>query len=206
MPTVLLIRHGENDFITRQRLAGRLPGVHLNEKGRAQARVLAAALKDVLLKAVYSSPLERALETAQPIAAAHGLRVVKRPGLIETDQGEWEGKPIASLRRKKEWKLVQAQPSRFHHPGGESMVQQQARQIAEMEAICALHSDKDTVACVGHGDPIKLLIAHYIGLPLDNFQRLHLNTASVSTLVIGNKGTKLVNLNWSAAQFRKISP
>lgn len=200
MPTVLLIRHGENDFIKQQRLAGRLPGIHLNEKGRAQAAALAGALKTLPIKAIYSSPLERAVETAQPIANALGLRVVKRPGLIETDQGDWEGKHIAKLRRKKEWKLVHSQPSRFRHPGGESMVHQQMRLVEEMEAICKLHADKDLIVCVGHGDPLKLTVAYYIGLPLDNFQRLHVNTASVTALAIGKNGVKLLALNWTVKE------
>ena len=202
MPTVLLIRHGDNDYAKKQRLAGRLPGIHLNEKGRAQAEELARALRKVPLKAVYSSPLERAVETAQPIAEVHGLKVIKRAGLIETDQGMWEGKSVKSLRRSKEWKSVHLRPSRFHHPGGESMLHQQMRQVEEIEAICALHKAKDVIACVGHGDPIKLVIAHFIGLPLDHFQRLMLDTASVSTLLMkGEWGTMLLNLNWTAKGF-----
>lgn len=201
MPTVLLIRHGENDYVKKQRLAGRLPGVHLNERGRAQAQALAQALKDTPLKAIYCSPLERAVETAQPIAAAHGLKVIRREALVETQLGDWEGQSVKRLSRSKQWKLLQEHPSRFRFPGGEWMVEQQARLAAEIEALCAMHKPKDIIACVGHADPLKLIIVYYIGLPLDNFQRLMVNTASISTLVLGARGALLLNLNQSAAEF-----
>jgi probable phosphoglycerate mutase len=201
MPTVLLIRHGENDYVKKQRLAGRLPGVHLNERGRAQAQALARALKDTPLKAIYCSPLERAVETAQPIAAARGLKVIKRDALVETRLGEWEGQSVRRLSRSKQWKLLQEHPSRFRFPGGEWMVEQQARLAAEIEALCAMHKPKDIIACVGHADPLKLIIAYYIGLPLDNFQRLMVNTASISTLVMSARGALLLNLNQSPAEF-----
>lgn len=202
MQTVLLIRHAENDYSQKQRLAGRLPGIHLNEQGRAQAAALAEALGELPLMAVYSSPLERAVETAEPIAAAHGLKVIKRDGLTETLLGTWEGQSVKRLRRNKQWRLLHEQPSRFRFPGGEWMVEQQARRVAEIEAICAQHKAKELIACVGHADPLKLVIAYYIGLPLDHFQRIGLNVASVSTLRMSGKwGTTLVNLNWTPRIF-----
>jgi probable phosphomutase (TIGR03848 family) len=196
MPTILLIRHGENPYTKQQRLAGRLPDAHLNEQGRAQAAALAEALKDVPLKAIYSSPLERAVETAAPLAKEHGLRVVKRPGLIETDLGTWEGKEIKQLQGDKRWKLLQEHPSRFQFPGGEWMAAQQARLVTEIERLSARHKDKDLIACFSHADPLKLIIAHFIGLPLDSFQRLVIGTASVSTLRMEKGKVMLVNLNW----------
>ncbi len=201
MTTILLIRHGENDYVKKHRLAGRLPGVHLNEHGRAQAQALALALKDAPLKAVYCSPLDRAVETAQPIATALGLKVVKREALVETRLGEWEGKSVKILSRNKQWILLQEHPSRFRFPGGEWIVEQQARLVAEIEALCALHKPKDLIACVGHADPLKLIIAYYIGLPLDNFQRLMINTASISTVALGTSGARLLNLNQSVKDF-----
>ncbi|MEX1247267.1 MAG: histidine phosphatase family protein [Anaerolineales bacterium] len=196
MPTILLIRHGENEYTRTQRLAGRLPNAHLNERGRAQAAALAEALKGVPLKAIYSSPLERAVETAQPIARLHGLRVQKRPGLIETDLGSWQGQSIKKLQRNKEWKLLQEHPSRFRFPGGEWMAEQQSRLVTEIESLCALHTTRAVIACVGHADPIKLIIAHYVGMPLDLFQRLNIDTASISTLALEKGRAKLINLNW----------
>jgi probable phosphomutase (TIGR03848 family) len=203
MPTVLLIRHGENDFVKKGRLAGRLPGVHLNERGRSQAAAVAEALRRSKLAAVYSSPLDRAFETAQAVAKPHGLRVEKRQALIESDLGDWQGKSIAALRRKREWHMLQENPSRFRFPGGEWIVEQQARLVAEIERICAAHRAKETVAVVGHADPFKLILAYYLGLPLDNFQRIMLNTCSVSSLHIDKGAARVVNINWTVPELRK---
>lgn len=198
MPTLLLIRHGENEYTRTGKLAGRLPGVHLNEKGREQAAALAEALKDVKLKAVYSSPLERALETAEPLAKAQGLAAQVRNELVETDVGDWQGKSLKRLSRLKVWKTLQEHPSRFRFPGGESIVEQQTRVVGALEAICQEAAAKDVVAVVGHADPIKLALAYYIGLPLDLFQRLLVGTASINTLAVGKEGAMLVNLNQKA--------
>ncbi|QYK51022.1 MAG: histidine phosphatase family protein [Anaerolineales bacterium] len=200
MPTVLLIRHGENDYVKKGRLAGRLPGVHLNARGQAQAAALAAALKDLRLAAVYSSPLERAVQTAQPLAAARKLPIVKCKGLLESDLGEWQGKLLKTLQRDKRWATLQNKPSLFRFPGGEGMLEQQARLVAEIEALCAMHKPKDAIACVLHADPIKLIIAHYAGMPLDQFQRLSIATASVSTLHIQPGRAMLERLNWVAPE------
>jgi probable phosphoglycerate mutase len=199
MPTLLLIRHGENDFVKQQRLAGRLPGVHLNARGRAQAAAIAAALQRTKLAAIYTSPLDRAVETAKPIAEAQRLKLNKRAGLAETLLGDWEGKRISALNRDKRWRALQERPAHFRYPGGESVLEQQARLVHAVQTICAEHKAKDTIACVSHGDPIKLIIAFYLGLPLDHFQRLHVDTASVSTLVIGDGVARLLKLNWTAS-------
>jgi len=196
MPIVHLIRHGHNDYVKRNLLAGRLSGVHLNEKGRIEVAALAEAMKAAPLKAVYSSPLDRAMETAQIVAKLHGLQVEKRPNLIETALGDWEGKSVKQLSRDKRWRQLQQLPSQFRFPGGEWMVEQQARLITEVETLCARHKPKDHFAIVGHADPLKLVIAYYIGLPLDAFQRLGLDTASVSTLDIKDKEIRLLRMNW----------
>jgi probable phosphoglycerate mutase len=203
MPTILLIRHGENDFVKKGKLAGRLPGVHLNERGRAQAVAVGEAFRNTKLAAVYSSPLDRAFETAQAVARPHGLRVEKRTALIESDLGDWQGKSIATLRRKREWRVLQETPSRFRFPGGEWIAEQQARLVAEIERICADHGAKDTVAVVGHADPWKLVLAYYLGLPLDNFQRIVLNTCSVSTMHIDKGAARVVSVNWIAPESTK---
>ena len=101
MPILLLVRHAENNYLKLNRLPGRLPDVHLNRRGKAQARLLAERLKAAPIKAVYSSPLERAMETALPLAKALGLEVISRPGLIETDVGEWQGESIKKLGKQK---------------------------------------------------------------------------------------------------------
>jgi probable phosphoglycerate mutase len=201
MPIIHLIRHGENDFVKKQRLAGRLPGVHLNERGRVQAQAIADALKGVPLKAIYSSPLDRAVETAKPLAKAHGLKVELREGLIETALGDWEGKSIKQLNRDKRWGILQENPSRAKFPGGETMPEQQTRLVDEIETLCEQHRAKDVIAVVGHADPIKLIIAYFIGLPLDLFQRLGLDTGSISTLWISEKNSKLLQLNANPKDF-----
>ena len=195
MPTFLLIRHGENDYIKESRLACRLPGVHLNEKGRAQALALAEALKGTPIKAIYSSPLERAIETAEPLARALSLEIIPRPGWIETDCGEWAGRPVKDLRRLKAWKIVQRTPSLLRFQGGESFAEIQIRLYREIEALCALHGPKELIACFSHADPIKLAVAYYIGLPLDQFQRLSIATASITALTVSDSSAQLLALN-----------
>jgi len=196
MPVFLLIRHGENDYVRKGRLPGRMPGVHLNERGRAQALALAEKLKDAPVKTVYSSPLERARETAQPIADVLNLPVILREGLTETDVGEWQGRSLKNLRRLKVWRGVQYTPSQFRFPGGEGFADAQERIRGEIEALRAQHDPKDMIVCVTHADPIKLAVAFYIGLPLDLFQRLYVSPASITALMISEHGSGLLNLNY----------
>ncbi len=195
MPLLLLIRHGENDYTKTHKLAGRLPGVHLNEHGQKQARALAEALTQVPIKAVYSSPLERAVETATPIAKARGLKIQIEKGLLETNVGKWQGRSLASLRLQKQWRVVQQAPSRAQFPEGETFYELQTRIAAAIDKIVRKHKPQDIIACVFHADPIKLAIAHYIGLPLDNFQRLSCDTGSITVLAIGEMGVNLIKSN-----------
>ena len=195
MPTLLLIRHGENDFVKQERLPGHLPGIHLNEHGREQAAALAETLKKLPLRAIYASPLERATETAGPLAQALGLEIQLRPGLMDTDVGEWQGQLLKDLRKLPLWKRVQAQPSEMRFPGGESFLELQARLVREIDSIRLAHKQKDMVAVVFHCDPIKLVLAHYIGLPLDGFQKLGVAPGSVSVLMLGKTGAHLAALN-----------
>jgi len=195
MPLILLIRHGENDYVQTGRMAGRLPGVHLNEYGQQQACELAEALAQAPIKAIYSSPLERALETAAPLAEKLGLPVNVRPGLVETGIGDWAGMELRAARKLPEWKTVQNAPSRFRFPGGESFVEIQTRLVNEIESIAKEHKGHEVVACFSHADPIKLAVAYYMGMPLDHFQRLGCDTASVTMLMLGEGGPGLLKLN-----------
>ena len=199
MPLVLLIRHGENDYVKKKRLAGRLPGVHLNKKGMEQAQAVAERLKGSKVNAIYSSPMERAVETAQPIAQALGLELEVRQGLLETDIGEWTGISIGKVSRQKLWKVVQAAPSMLRFPGGESFAETQARIVHDLEDLCKKHDSKDTFICVSHADPIKLAAAYYLGLALDNFQRLVVAPASITALQISEMGGRLLTLNYDLA-------
>lgn len=195
MPLLLLIRHGENDFTKKHKLAGYTPNVHLNERGQSQAQALAEALKDVPIKSIYSSPLERAVETAAPIAAALGLEVQTEAGLLETNVGKWQGRSLAALRLQKHWKVVQSAPSRAQFPEGETFYECQARIVSALDSIARKHRQQDIAACVFHADPIKLAVAHYLGLPLDHFQRLSCDTGSLTALHVSEAGANLIKLN-----------
>ena len=195
MPTILLIRHGENQYVRKGKLAGRLPGVRLNEKGQQQAEAVAKYLENMPIKAVYSSPLERTMETAKPIAAVHKLKIIKRPGLIEMDYGGWEDKSLKQLRRRKLWKTVQNAPSRMRFPDGESFVEAQQRIATELESLLGMHKDKDLIVCVGHSDMIKLALAYHMGLALDNFQRIVVSPASISTIHLNANHSIIANVN-----------
>jgi probable phosphoglycerate mutase len=196
MPILLLIRHGENDYVKSGKMAGRLPGVHLNEKGLKQAQALAEALKHVPLKAVYSSPLERAMETAAPIAEFRKLTILQEPDLMDTHIGKWQGKSVKVLRLSRAWKIVQNAPSRFRFPEGESFTEAQTRYVGTLERIVQKHhKPQELVAIVFHADPIKLVVAHFLGMPLDHFQRLGCDTGALTAIQVGEASAHLIKLN-----------
>lgn len=196
MTLLLLIRHGENDYAKTGNLAGRLPGVHLNPHGQAQARALGEALRNAPLTVVYASPLERALETAQPIAATRKLQIIHEPDLMDTDIGKWQGRSCKVLSSTEAWKVMQRAPSRFRFPGGESFLECQLRVVNALERMVRKHDKpQDVVAVVCHSDPIKLAVAHFMGISLDHFQRLSCDTGSLTALRIHATGAQLVKLN-----------
>ncbi len=181
MAVFLLVRHGHNDMIG-EKLAGRLPNVHLNREGREQAGRLASEFADLPIAAVYSSPLERAVETAQPIATPHQLQVEILPFLMEIDFGDWEGKDLEKLKQGRVWKHIQGKPSEFRFPGGESFFEAQRRVGYGIIDLSKKYSKKEIVVCVAHSDVIRLAVAHFLGLSLDNFQRFRILPASVTVL------------------------
>lgn len=196
MTLLLLIRHGENDYVKTGKMAGRIPGVHLNEKGQKQAQTLAEALKDIPITALYSSPLERAMETAMPIAESRKLKIVQEPDLMDTHIGKWQGRSWKLLALKKEWKIVQNAPSRFRFPEGESFPECQMRIVNVLERAVRTHKkSQDVVAAVFHADPIKLAVAHFLGMPLDHFQRLGCDTGSLTALHVSESSAHLIKLN-----------
>jgi probable phosphoglycerate mutase len=190
---VVLVRHG----VTAQTgplLSGRLPGIELSEKGIEQAEQAGARLAGLAIAAVYASPIERTTQTAQCIAARLDLPVRALEGVIEADYGEWTGGKIAELAKTDEWKVVQVAPSRARFPGGESIREMQARTVAALDAVVAAHPH-ETVVVVSHADPIKSAIAHYAGMHLDLFQRVHVSPASVTVLEFHTHGVLLVKCN-----------
>lgn len=195
LPTrILLIRHGLNDYVKEHRLAGRTPGVHLNAEGLAQAAALAERLAAISLAAIYSSPLERACETAAPLAERLALTVQLLDDVKETDCGAWTGQLLDDLSKGDLWRQVQGCPSIFRFPDGESFVEIQARMVAALELVRAAHPGQ-TVAVFSHADPIKLAAAFYTGMPLDLFQRLEIAPASISELEFTPCNPRLARLN-----------
>jgi broad specificity phosphatase PhoE len=194
MTLLFLIRHGENEYTQKGRLPGQLPGIHLNAHGREQAALLAESLGRLPIKAIYASSLERAVETAEPLAKALKLDVELRPGLMDGNTGTWSGKEIRKLGKEPMWKIVQTAPSRARFPGGESIHETQTRVVNEFESICTRHP-KDMVAVVFHADPILLVVAYFLGLPLDEFHRLAMDTGAVTLMAIGEGGARLLALN-----------
>ena len=177
---LLLVRHGQTPTTGRV-LPGRAPGLHLSDHGRAQADRVAERLADLPVDAVYSSPLERACETADPTAARTGRDVKHDDGLLECDFGDWTGAALADVAALPEWQTVQHSPSTFRFPNGESFTEMQARIVGTLEALRAAHVG-GVVVCFSHADPIKAAVAHALGTPLDLFQRIVISPASVSAI------------------------
>ncbi|MEY9778375.1 MSMEG_4193 family putative phosphomutase [Arthrobacter sp. MW3 TE3886] len=177
---LLLVRHGETPT-TGTLLPGRAPGLHLSDRGRAQAERVAERLAGLPVDAVYSSPLERACETAEPTAVRSGLPVKHDDGLLECDFGGWTGAAITELAALPEWQTVQHSPSEFRFPDGESFPEMQARIVGAMEALCVAHAG-GVVVCFSHADPIKAAVAHALGTHLDLFQRIVISPGSVSAI------------------------
>ncbi len=194
MATVILVRHGRTTANASGTLAGRLPGVGLDETGSAQAARAGERLAGVPLAAIVSSPLERCRQTAKVIAGARTdpIRVTTDRGITECDYGAWQGRPLNELAKEKLWSLVQTQPSAAVFPGGESMSAMQGRAVAAVRrqdaALEAEHGPGAVWVAVSHGDIIKSLLADALGMHLDLFQRLHVDPASVS--VIRYTGTR----------------
>jgi probable phosphomutase (TIGR03848 family) len=194
-PTVvLLVRHGVTPT-TGKILPGRRPGLHLSDEGLKQAEHAAGrigALKRVA--AVYSSPLERARETARAIARVRRLPVRIERGLLELDIGQWAGRKLDDLRKRPEWDVVQRHPSAFRFPDGESFSEMQARVTGALARMVAQHPGRVVVA-VSHADPIKAAVAHALGVPLDLFQRITIGTASITAIAYGRTNASVLTVN-----------
>lgn len=185
MTQILLIRHAVNDFVKTGKLAGWTPGVHLNEEGQAQAAALGKRLAETPIDYLYASPLERTMETAEAIRQYHQqITIQQTVELGEVRYGDWEGMEISKLTSRKMWQVVQQYPSRAEFPNGETMRGVQTRAVNAIEALVSKHP-RETVAVVTHADIIKMLLAHYLGMHLDEFQRIVITPASISMLSLG---------------------
>jgi probable phosphomutase (TIGR03848 family) len=193
MTTFLLIRHGTCDSVGRS-IAGRAPGVHLNGAGRAQVAALADRLAALPIAAIYSSPLERACETAAPLAARHGKAVTILPELTELDFGEWTGRTLAELDTAEGWRAFNTFRSGTRIPSGELMTEVQARAVGALERLTQTHGDA-TVAIVTHGDVIRAVLTYFLGMPLDLLQRIEIDPAAVSIVRLDRFGPVVLRLN-----------
>ena len=191
---VLLVRHGLTPT-TGKLLPGRAAGLRLAEKGVAEATNVAKRLGEISkVAAIYTSPLERARETAAPIGAAFKQKVLIHKGLLECDFGDWTGAQLSALMKRPEWTTVQRAPSTFRFPNGESFTEMQSRMIGALDDIRAQHPGQ-VVICVSHADPIKAAVAHAMGTHLDLFQRIVISTCSVSAISYSAFGPVVLTVN-----------
>ncbi len=202
---MLLVRHGTTPT-TGKMLPGRAPGLHLSEKGRAQASAAAERIAALTKapSAVYASPLERTRETAAPIARALGLRVRTVPGLVEADVGDWTEKPLSRLYRAREWPTVQRWPGGFRFPGGESFAEMSVRSMDAVLGLVAEHPGQ-TIVAVSHADPIKAIVAAAAGVPLDLMQRLVVSPCSISAILVTAGGPVVLCVN-STGSLEELAP
>ncbi|MDP9225997.1 MAG: histidine phosphatase family protein [Actinomycetota bacterium] len=196
MTVFLLVRHAVTSH-TGQKLTGWAPGVHLSDDGRSQAEAVAERLAGAPIRAIYSSPIDRTLETAHAIAARHRLDVQVSDAVGEVQFGNWTNRSLKSLARTKLWVQVQRFPSAARFPQGETLREVQARALAELERIQLLHP-KQMVCVVSHADVIKLVAAHYLGVHIDLFQRIAIGPASVTAIAVGAEGPMVLSVNASA--------
>jgi probable phosphoglycerate mutase len=191
---VLLVRHGRT-ATTGRVLPGRAPGLHLADAGRREAAAAAERIGRLKrVAAVYSSPRERARETAEPIAQACGVTARVEPGLDECEYGRWTGARLARLRRSPDWAVVQRHPSGFRFPGGESFTEMQARVTETLARLVAEHPGV-TIVLVSHADPIKAAVAHALGIHLDLFQRIAISTGAVTAIASHRTGPAVLTMN-----------
>jgi len=219
MATVVLVRHARSTANASGTLTGRQRGVHLDDVGHEQAKQVAQRLAAVPLAALVSSPLERCRETAGAIgkAQAEPHRVATDKGLVECDYGAWQGRALKDLAREKLWKSVQRHPAGVTFPDGEPMAAMAARVVEAVRRHDArveeAHGPHAVWCAVTHGDPLKAVLADALGLHLDQFQRLHVDPASVSVVRLTAEGTYVLqsnthdgDLTWLAPKGRRRAP
>ena len=202
---VLLVRHGQTPT-TGKVLPGRAHGLHLATAGTQQAQRVAERLAALpAIDAIYSSPLERARETAAPIAARQGMKVQIDKGLLECDFGDWTGLELKKLMKLPEWGTVQRAPSTFTFPNGESFTAMQTRMISAIDRLRARHTG-GVVVCVSHADPIKAAVAHAAGTHIDMFQRIVISTCSITAIAYGHGAPVVLTVNSIGGSLAELRP
>ena len=200
-----MVRHGQTPT-TGKVLPGRAAGLHLAPTGLEQARRAAERLAELpRIDAIYASPLERARETAAPIAAARGLKVKIEKGLVECDFGDWTGAELRKLMKLPEWNTVQKAPSTFRFPNGESFLEMQTRMVSTLDRLRAAHPG-GVVVCVSHADPIKAAVAHAMGTHIDLFQRIVISTCSISAVAYGHGAPVVLTVNSTGSSLAELRP
>jgi probable phosphoglycerate mutase len=203
--TLLLVRHG-NTSTTGKLLPGRAPGLHLAETGVRQAERAGERIAELKrVDAIYTSPLERARETAAPIAKATGVKPKVERGLLECDFGDWTGAELPKLMKLPEWRTVQRAPSTFRFPNGESFTEMQVRIVSTLDRLRARHHG-GTIVCVSHADPIKAAMAHALGTHLDLFQRIIISTCSISAIGFAGDGPMALTVNSTGGALTDLVP
>ena len=197
MTTFLLIRHGHTALVGKA-LAGRQAGVPLDDMGRTQAQQLVQRLAATRIDAIYSSPLQRARETAEPLATARGLPLIPRDRLAEIDFGQWTGKTLTELDADPEWRRFNSFRSSSRAARGESILDLQLRMVAELEELRTHHAEQ-TVALFSHGELIRSTVIHYAGIPVDLSLRIEISPASVSVLGLADWGVRILAINERSA-------
>ncbi|PQZ95984.1 histidine phosphatase [Arthrobacter sp. MYb227] len=204
MATVILVRHGRTTANATGVLAGRAPGVSLDQIGREQAAAAGERLANVPLAGVVSSPLERCQQTAQFIIDRQDSAPYAPidPEITECDYGQWQGRTLSDLATEDSWRVIQSQPSAVTFPGGESMAAMQARSVAAIRrhdaAFEAEYGPGAAWVAVSHGDVIKSVLADALGMHLDMFQRINVGPASISIVHYGAHRPSVLATNTDA--------
>jgi probable phosphoglycerate mutase len=191
--TFFLIRHASCNGLG-QKLWGRTPGVCLNETGRSQAQRLAEQFNGIKLQAIYSSPLERAIDTAETLARSMNLDLKLNPALNEIDYGDWTGKTFDILCTDERWRRYNARRSTTVIPGGESFLDVQNRVVKELDVLSHQHGNAH-VALVSHADIIRAAVAHFTATPIDMIERIKISPCSVSVLALDEESATLLTIN-----------
>jgi broad specificity phosphatase PhoE len=191
--TFHLVRHAAHDRVGTV-LCGRMPGVHLGTFGKAQAERLAERFAHETIASIHTSPLERAVETAEPIAVRLGQALEICEDIAEIDFGAWSGTSFEALAQDTRWATWNNARSNSRPPYGETMLEAQIRIVGTVERLRSRHPD-GSVILVSHSDVIKAALLYHLGLPLDAYGRFDIEPASISTLVVGDWGSKVLRLN-----------
>ncbi|ASY25075.1 probable phosphoglycerate mutase [Candidatus Planktophila lacus] len=204
MTRIVLLRHAHSSANAKAILAGRAPGVDLSDRGRKEAQDIAKRLKEINFSLIRVSPMERCAQTIEPLLAQLSKNREAEPivevesDLVEVDYGKWTGRKLAILSRDKAWKVVQNTPSAMYFPGGEGLLDVQARAMRALNSA-ANTPGKGAKLLVSHGDVIKSIVASVLGTHLDHFQKIVIDPASLTVLDFNGVDYRVLTLNSTTA-------